>query len=98
MYRWLSSFVKSGASPKSEPLPSDERQTVGATKPQSSATMSLAGPMDETSSLWTLVSIALPRSVRVSDCSSLPADPMLGEPAADPEEKHGPASDKNWSC
>ena len=29
---------------------------------------------------------------------SLPADPMLGEPAADPEEKRGPASDKNWSC
>src|ERR1700730_14463876 len=25
---------------------------------------------------------------------SLPADPMLGEPAADPEEKRGPASDK----
>jgi hypothetical protein len=29
---------------------------------------------------------------------SLPADTILGETAANPDEKHGPASDKNWSC
>ena len=66
---------------------------------QSSATMSLAGTMDETSSLWTLCSIAPPRSVRgVRLFRLFLADPMLGEPAADPKEKRGPASDKNWSC
>ena len=81
---------------------SDERQTVGATKPQSSATMSLAGRwmrrvrfelcVDRSTAIST-------RSVRkVDSVPSLPAGPKLGEPAADPEEKRGPASDKNWSC
>jgi hypothetical protein len=45
---------------------SDERQTVGATIQRNDVPR---GTMDETSSLWTLVSIALPRSVRESDCS-----------------------------
>ena len=40
---------------------SDERQTVGATIQRNDVPR---GTMDETSSLWTLVSIALPRSVR----------------------------------
>src|SRR6202171_4919652 len=43
---------------------SDERQTVGATIQRNDVPR---GTMDETSSLWTLVSIALPRSVRESD-------------------------------
>src|ERR1700730_11194226 len=46
---------------------SDERQTVGATIQRNDVPR---GTMDETSSLWTLVSIALPRSVRESDCSA----------------------------
>src|SRR5580700_1918630 len=43
---------------------SDERQTVGATIQRNDVPR---GTMDETSSLWTLVSIALPRSVRESE-------------------------------
>ena len=42
--------------------------------------------------------LCVDRSAAISTQSqivpSLPADPMLGEPAADPEEKRGPASDK----
>src|ERR1700719_1502022 len=51
-------------------IKSDERQTVGATIQRNDVPR---GTMDETSSLWTLMSIALPRSVRESvresDCS-----------------------------
>src|SRR3977135_583272 len=45
---------------------SAERQTVGATIQRNDVPR---GTMDETSSLWTLVAVALPRSVRESDCS-----------------------------
>src|ERR1700719_2641374 len=77
---------------------SDERQTVGATKPQSSATMSLAGRWMRRVRFGLLCRSLYRDQYASQIVPSLPADPMLGEPAADPEEKRGPASDKNWSC
>src|SRR6202023_1923428 len=69
---------------------------------QSSATMSLAGRWMRRVRFG-LLCRSLYRDQYASQYASqivpsLPADPMLGEPAADPEEKRGPASDKNWSC
>ena len=74
---------------------SDERQTVGATKPQSSATMSLAGRWMRRVRFGTCVdrSTAISTRVRLFRLFGL-----IHWPAVDPEEKRGPASDKNWSC
>src|ERR1700732_351130 len=75
---------------------SDERQTVGATKPQSSATMSLAGRWMRRVRFGLLCRSLYRDQYASQIVPSLPAAPMLGDPAADPEEKRGPASDKNW--
>src|SRR6202035_5288334 len=80
------------------PERSRDAGTLFALKPQSSATMSLAGRWMRRVRFGLLCRSLYRDQYASQIVPSLPADPMLGEPAADPEEKRGPASDKNWSC
>src|SRR5580693_3051549 len=53
------------------------------------------GTMDETSSLWTLVSIALPRSVRESDDAGRLIPTRARQDACKPETKGAPRRSKD---